>query len=83
LRNLTTLEPAARLPVVRPLLGLDKVDIIRLAQRNGTYETSLGPELCDLLGPGKPATQSRLDVVQACEDRLRLDERLDITAITL
>ena len=73
LRNLTTLEQAARHPLVRPVLGLDKVDIIRLAQEWGTYETSIGPELCDLLGPDKPATQSDLDAVLEHEARVGID----------
>lgn len=72
LRNLTTLEAAADLPIVRPVLGLDKVDIIRLAQAWGTYETSIGPELCDLLGPTKPATRSDAAVVADIEARLGL-----------
>jgi len=72
LRNLATIEAAARRPVLRPLLGLDKNDIVRLAKEWGTYATSVGPELCDLLGPDKPATVSRPQVVAACEERLGL-----------
>lgn len=83
LRNLTTLESASRYPVIRPLLGLDKVDIIRLATEWGTYETSLGPELCDLLGPSKPATQSDLEPVVAFEDKLELTAPLPRTVVDL
>lgn len=74
LHNLVTLEAAARRPVVRPLLGLDKTDIVRLAKEWGSYGTSVGPELCDLLGPAKPATTSRLDAVRGCEERTGLLE---------
>jgi thiamine biosynthesis protein ThiI len=73
LANLVTLEQAARRPVLRPLLGLDKVDILRLANEWGTYETSVGPELCDLLGPAKPATNSRPGPVAEAERRVGLD----------
>lgn len=83
LRNLTTLESASRYPVVRPLLGLDKVDIIRLAKEWATYETSLGPELCDLLGPAKPATQSELEPVLAFEEKLDLAASLPRTVVDL
>jgi thiamine biosynthesis protein ThiI len=76
LPNLVTLEQAARRPVLRPLLGLDKVDILRLAREWGTYETSVGPELCDILGPAKPATTSKPDVVATAERRVGLDEGL-------
>jgi thiamine biosynthesis protein ThiI len=80
LPNLVTLEQAARRPVLRPLLGLDKVDILRLAREWGTYDTSVGPELCDLLGPDKPATTSRPAVVAEAEKRVGLDQ--DLPAIS-
>lgn len=72
LRNLATLEEAASMPIIRPLLGLDKMDIVAIAKTYGTFETSLGPELCDLLGPDKPATTSKVDVVAPFEDELGL-----------
>jgi thiamine biosynthesis protein ThiI len=84
LPNLVTLEQAARRPILRPVLGLDKVDIIRLARQMGTHDTSIGPELCDLLGPTYPATTSRADVVQAAESRVGLERDLPaIECITL
>jgi thiamine biosynthesis protein ThiI len=76
LSNLVTLEAAARRPVLRPLLGLDKVDILRLARQWDTYETSVGPELCDILGPTKPATTSRPAAVATAEQRVGLDAAL-------
>lgn len=76
LRNLATLEGAARRPVVRPLLGLDKNEIIDRAKAWGTYETSVGPELCDLLGPSSPATGAEPGPVEAAEERLHLRETL-------
>lgn len=72
LPNLVTLEAAARRPILRPLLGLDKVDILRLARDWGTYDTSVGPELCDLLGPDKPATAARAGPVAEAEARIGL-----------
>lgn len=82
LRNLVTLEGAARRPILRPVLGLDKVDILRLAKQWGTYETSVGPELCDILGPAHPATQSDPSLVAAAESRLGLGSDLpDLTAV--
>jgi thiamine biosynthesis protein ThiI len=76
LSNLVTLEAAAKRPVLRPVLGLDKTDIIRLAKAWGSHDTSVGPELCDLLGPRHPATSSDRDVVAAAEGRLALGEGL-------
>ncbi len=73
LQNLATIEDAADRPVLRPLLGLDKNDIIALAKEYGTYETSIGPELCDLLGPNKPATVSNTATVGEAERRVAME----------
>ncbi len=78
LSNLVTLEGAARRPILRPVLGLDKTDIIRLAKKWGSHDTSVGPELCDLLGPKHPATSSKPDVVAAAEQRVHLDTDLPV-----
>ncbi len=80
LPNLVTLEAAARRPLLRPLLGLDKVDILRLARDWGTYDTSVGPELCDLLGPDKPATAAQPGPVASAEQRVGLDKDLPTLA---
>ncbi len=84
LSNLATLEAAAPVPIVRPLLGLDKNDIIRWAKDYGTYETSIGPELCDLLGPDKPATRSDAEKVAGLEDDVGMDvDAIPLESITL
>lgn len=70
LANLVAIDAAASMPVLRPLIGFDKQEIIDLAKRIGTYEISEGPEICDLLGPAHPATQARLAVVEAEEAKL-------------
>jgi thiamine biosynthesis protein ThiI len=76
LRNLATLEGAARRPVIRPVLGLDKVEIIDRAKAWGTHDISVGPELCDLLGPDHPSTGAQPEPVEAAERRLGLAENL-------
>lgn len=70
--NLRAIEAVARRPVLRPLLGLDKVEIIEAAKAHGSFETSVGPELCDLLGPDKPATVSDAARLEAFEESLGL-----------
>ncbi len=58
LENLVSISFGLKKPVLRPLLGLDKQEIIDLAKKLGTYDISIGPETCDVLGPKKPATKS-------------------------
>ncbi|MBI4214963.1 hypothetical protein HY546_03125 [archaeon] len=71
-RNLSAIDQAALLPVLRPLIGFNKEEIIRLAKEIGTYETSCGPEFCDMFGPKEPATQARLHIV--LEEEAKLNE---------
>lgn len=69
-RNLAAINQAATLPVLRPLIGFNKEEIINIAKQIGTYETSCGPEFCDMFGPNEPATQARLFKVLEEEAKL-------------
>ena len=61
LGNLGAVEVAADFPIMRPLLALDKLDIMHMAKALGTYEISTGPEQCDVIGPKHPTTVADLD----------------------
>ena len=78
LENLAVIGAAATLPVLRPCLGHDKLETIALAQRIGTYETSIEPydDCCSLFVPDHPETRAKLATVT------NLESRLDITAMT-
>lgn len=71
LMNLRAIDAAARHPVLRPLIGMDKQEIMDRAKAIGTYDVSVGPEICDLLGPPRPATAARLE--QILEEETKLD----------
>jgi thiamine biosynthesis protein ThiI len=71
--SLRAIDAVARHPVVRPLIGFDKQEIVDRAKAIGTYEVSKGPEICDLLGPPRPATHARLEQILAEEAKLNLD----------
>jgi tRNA uracil 4-sulfurtransferase len=77
LDNLAVVEDAAALPVLRPLITFDKLEIIRQAQRIGTYETSIQPyeDCCSLFVPRHPATRARIT------DLVRAEEGLDVAAL--
>ena len=63
LPHLSFLAAQTTLPVVRPLLGFDKSEIVDLARRIGTFETSAGPEVCDVLGPKHPLVEGRPELL--------------------
>ena len=60
LGNMGAVEEASRFRILRPLLGMDKQEIIDEARDLGTYDISTGPELCDALGPERPTTVANL-----------------------
>lgn len=82
LENIAVIEEAAELPVLRPLIGMDKSEITDQARAIGTYEISILPDqdCCQLFIPAHPATRSRLDEVVAAERQLDVD-RLVQTAV--
>ena len=68
-------DRVAELPVLRPLIGMDKVEIIRTAHRIGTYETSILPyeDCCTVFTPRHPATRPSLGEVERAEAALDVD----------
>ena len=62
----------AALPILRPLVGMDKEEVIRIARRIGTFDTSILPyeDCCTVFTPRHPSTHPRLDKVLAAEATL-------------
>jgi tRNA uracil 4-sulfurtransferase len=76
LENMTVIEQAASLPILRPLVGMDKNEIVDEARRLETFETSILPDedCCSLFVPAHPETRARLDQVIAAEAALPVDQ---------
>lgn len=72
IENITVVEESVKLPILRPLIGFDKIEIIAKAQEIGTYEISILPheDCCTLYVPKHPATKARLIDVQKNEASL-------------
>ena len=75
LQNLRIETQTVSIPILRPLIGFDKNDIIEVAKDIGTYEISILPGLCCTIVPKKPATQAKL------EDILLEEEKADIVSL--
>lgn len=78
LANIYVEERATKLPILRPLIGFDKVEIERIAKTIGTYDISIMPGLCCTIAPKKPSTYSRLEVAIAEECKVDLEHLVDI-----
>jgi len=72
-QNLTVVNQIAKLPIIRPLIGMDKQEIIEIARKIGTYEISILPGLCCTIVPKQPSTAAKLDVVMCEEQKVDID----------
>lgn len=77
LESMLAINDVTKMPVLRPLITMDKIEIMDLAKTIGTYETSIQPyeDCCTLFLPKHPATRPNLQRVQEAE------EALDIPAL--
>jgi len=70
LQNIRVVEQAVKIPILRPLIGLDKEDVVQIAKKIGTYELSiLKSDGCKAV-PLKPSTRAKLDQVLSEEKRI-------------
>jgi thiamine biosynthesis protein ThiI len=76
LENIAAINEVVSMPVLRPLIGMDKEEITAEAQRLGTYPISIIPDqdCCTLFTPRHPATKARRADVAAAEGRLPVQD---------
>lgn len=77
LQNLRVIEDATDTPILRPLIGLDKEDIVQIAKKIGTYNLSILPSAECTAVPYKPATRARPEDVLAEEKKIDVDKLVD------
>lgn len=76
---LVVTDSAVSMPVMRPLIAMDKTDIMDKAQEIGTFETSIQPyeDCCTVFLPKHPSTKPHLDRILASESVLDIDGLVD------
>ena len=79
LSNIRATSDAADRPILRPLCGMNKEDIINLAQKIGTYEISIEPydDCCSFFVPIHPETKANLDHVIKAESAIDFGDLYD------
>jgi thiamine biosynthesis protein ThiI len=77
--NLAVIDAVATLPVLRPLIGMDKDEITAQAQQLGTYPISIIPDqdCCQLFTPRHPSTRARPGEVEEAEGRLEVQAMVE------
>lgn len=79
LESLTAINDVTSTPILRPLIAADKLDIISMAERIGTYETSIQPyeDCCTIFTPASPKTKPKLEKVTYYESFTEFDEYIE------
>lgn len=77
---LVVTDQSVDLPVMRPLIGMDKVEIMNMARKIGTYEKSIEPyeDCCTVFLPKHPVTKPRLERILNSESKLDVDRLVEM-----
>lgn len=79
IKGLSVTNAAVDMPILRPLIGLDKVEIIEIAKEIETYETSILPydDCCTLFLPKHPVTKPRLVDIEKSEEAIDVEKLIE------
>ena len=79
LSNIRAISEVSHLPIIRPLSGMNKNDIINRAKDIGTYEISVKPyqDCCSYFVPIHPETKAKMDEVLAIDSKFDLQKEYD------
>ena len=79
MKSIVATNAVCDIPVFRPLIGLDKNDIIDIAKKIGTFETSILPyeDCCTIFVPKHPETQPKIEKLEKSETHLDIDKIVD------
>ena len=79
---LVVTDACVKMPVMRPLIAMDKVDIMDKAEEIGTFETSIQPyeDCCTVFLPKHPSTKPKLDRIIESESKLDVDQLIEAAA---
>ncbi|MFA6183895.1 MAG: tRNA uracil 4-sulfurtransferase ThiI [Parcubacteria group bacterium] len=76
LENIVVTDEAINMPILRPIIGFDKIEVIKKAKEIGTYETSILPheDCCTRFVPKHPETKANLAEIKIAEKTLKLKD---------
>ena len=83
LQNIKTIEEAVKIPILRPLIGFDKEEIIKIAKEIGTYEFSIKPSDGCSAVPKKPSTMAKIDKILSEEKKINIKKLVSMSVNNL
>jgi thiamine biosynthesis protein ThiI len=75
--NLKVVDQSITSPVLRPLIGLDKEDIIKIAKKIGTYDISILPSDGCRAVPSKPSTKAKIENILFEENKINIEKMVE------
>ncbi|SHJ52822.1 thiamine biosynthesis protein ThiI [Dethiosulfatibacter aminovorans DSM 17477] len=78
-KSLGVIDSSVNLPILRPLIGMDKTEIIEISRNIGTYEDSILPyeDCCSVFSPKHPQTKPRKDRIELSEEKIDIWALID------
>jgi len=85
MKSMAVIEDAINMPILKPLVGLDKSEIIEIAREIDTYETSILPydDCCSVFAPQHPLINPKLESIKRSESNLNVEELIEKVLLTL
>lgn len=85
MKSMTVIENAIEMPILKPLVGMDKTEIMDRAREIGTFDTSILPydDCCSVFAPSHPLINPKLDNILKSEINLNVGELVDAAYSTL
>ena len=79
IESVSVINEAVNIPILRPLIGMDKTDIIDISREIGSYDKSIEPfeDCCSVFTPDRPVTKPRLKDILQSEEKLDVDKLID------
>lgn len=85
IKSLGVINDVANIPILRPLIGMDKTEIIEISKEIDTYETSILPyeDCCSIFAPKHPVTKPKLKGILLSEENLEIENLINIAYNTI
>lgn len=76
MQSLKVIDGSVEIPILRPLIGMDKTEIVKISQFMDTYDKSIEPymDCCSIFAPDKPVTKPRLSDIEFSESKLDIEK---------
>jgi thiamine biosynthesis protein ThiI len=85
MKSMVVIENSIDMPILKPVIGMDKTEIMEIARKIGTYDTSIEPfdDCCSVFAPNHPLIKPKLESILKSEGNLDIDELIEKVYSTL